>query len=83
MSPLTLTDRFEDTPMTELTLKISGMTCGHCVAAVKKALAGVDGVSVDNVAIGQATVHFDDTVVTVEQVTQAVEDDGYAVVSTS
>jgi copper chaperone len=27
-----------------LTLKIEGMTCMHCVAAVKKALAAVDGV---------------------------------------
>lgn len=67
--------------MTELTLKISGMTCGHCVAAVKKALAAVDGVTVDAVVIGQATVHYDDAVVTPAQVTQAVEDDGYAVVS--
>jgi len=25
-------------------LKIEGMTCMHCVAAVRKALAGVDGV---------------------------------------
>ncbi|MGD2075262.1 MAG: cation transporter [Gammaproteobacteria bacterium] len=25
-------------------LDISGMTCNHCVAAVRKALAGVDGV---------------------------------------
>lgn len=31
--------------MSETTrLKIQGMTCMHCVAAVKKALAGVDGV---------------------------------------
>jgi copper chaperone len=25
-------------------LKVEGMTCMHCVAAVRKALAGVDGV---------------------------------------
>jgi copper chaperone len=31
--------------MSEVTkLDISGMTCNHCVAAVRKALAGVDGV---------------------------------------
>ena len=32
------------------TLNVSGMTCGHCVMHVKKALAevpGVDGVEVD------------------------------------
>ncbi len=27
-----------------LKLKVSGMTCGHCAQAVRKALAGVPGV---------------------------------------
>lgn len=42
-----------------LTLKIEGMTCMHCVAAVKKALAAVDGVDeVVDVSLdsGSATV---------------------------
>jgi copper chaperone len=26
------------------TMKIKGMTCGHCVMAVTKALAGIDGI---------------------------------------
>jgi len=42
-----------------VTLAISGMSCGHCVAAVKSALAGVPGVAVQNVTIGSATVALD------------------------
>lgn len=31
--------------MTTLTLRIDGMTCGHCVAAVREALGAVPGVT--------------------------------------
>ncbi|MFZ5825558.1 MAG: heavy-metal-associated domain-containing protein, partial [Bacillota bacterium] len=34
-------------PMT--TLKISGMSCGHCVMGVKKALAAIPGIQVIDV----------------------------------
>ena len=37
--------------MTRTTLEIDGMTCGHCVAAVRKALQSLDGVEVEQVAI--------------------------------
>lgn len=37
-------------------IAISGMSCGHCVTAVSKALAGVAGVVVEKVGIGSATV---------------------------
>ena len=30
-----------------ITMKINGMMCPHCQAAVKKALEGIDGVSAD------------------------------------
>ena len=42
-----------------VTLAISGMSCGHCVAAVKSALDAVPGVAVQNVTIGSATVALD------------------------
>lgn len=60
--------------MTEL--KIDGMTCSHCTAAVKKALervSGVAGVEVD-LAAGRARVdgHAD-----VATLVNAVRDEGY------
>jgi copper chaperone len=43
------------------TLRVTGMTCGHCVSAVTQeleALPGVDGVSVDLVPEGESTVRL-------------------------
>ncbi|HET7358116.1 MAG TPA: heavy-metal-associated domain-containing protein [Nocardioidaceae bacterium] len=45
--------------MTTQTFPVTGMTCGHCVQAVKgelEALAGVSDVDVDLVAGGTSTV---------------------------
>ena len=63
--------------METVSLEVRGMSCGHCVAAVEKALKSVDGVDVTNVAVGKATVSLDPRVASVEKVLEAVEDAGY------
>ena len=58
-------------------LKIEGMTCGHCTAAVEKALAKVPGVSsVDEVSLerGEATVQG---TADIRTLIAAVETEGY------
>ncbi|MEY4956479.1 MAG: hypothetical protein RL409_736 [Gemmatimonadota bacterium] len=67
--------------MDKLTMQITGMTCGHCVAGVTRALKGVPGVTVDQVVIGTASVAYDPTATTPADITTAVEDEGYHVVS--
>jgi len=47
--------------MNDITLKIEGMSCQHCVMRVKKAIDSVQGVSKAEVVIGQAVVSFDET----------------------
>ncbi len=42
------------------TLAIDGMTCGHCVQAVTKALSAVPGVKVGSVAVGSAVIEASD-----------------------
>jgi copper chaperone len=64
--------------MTRTTLKIDGMSCGHCVTAVKKALLDLDGVTVENVAVGTATVQYDPAVASPEKIVEAIGDAGYA-----
>jgi len=64
--------------MTRTTLKIDGMSCGHCVASVKKALDHLDGVTVQNVAVGTATVEYNPDVSSPEKIAEAVSDAGYA-----
>lgn len=67
--------------MTDLTLSITGMTCGHCVASVAKALKGVDGVEVKDVRIGTAKVQYDESKVSPAQLAQVVTEEGYVAVA--
>ena len=69
--------------MDRITMKIDGMTCGHCVGAVTRALQGIDGVQVEQVRIGSATVAFDPAAASEDRIAQAIEDEGYAVASTA
>jgi copper chaperone len=64
--------------MKTLTLHIDGMSCGHCLNAVNKALAGLDGVEVETVTMGRAEVRFDPGVVDASRIAAAVSDAGYA-----
>ncbi len=62
-----------------LTLAITGMTCGHCVAAVKKALVAVPGVESVEVTLSppRAVVAFDPSRATVEMLVKATDEEGY------
>lgn len=63
--------------MKKMKLDVSGMSCGHCVHAVREALAAVPGVTVEDVRIGSVSVDFDETKVTVGDLVDAVADAGY------
>jgi copper chaperone CopZ len=39
-----------------VTLDIGGMRCGHCVAAVRKALQDIPGIESAQVIVGSATI---------------------------
>ena len=68
--------------MQRVSIDIQGMSCGHCVRSVDQALKGLEGVQVEQVAIGHATVSYDPATTTPERITQAVEDEGYTVTAT-
>ncbi|WP_377888020.1 copper chaperone CopZ [Alkalihalobacillus sp. R86527] len=68
--------------MENTTLTIKGMTCNHCKAAVETALTeldGVNGVEVD-VSKGKADVSYEASKVSVSDMNEAVEEQGYDVV---
>jgi copper chaperone len=58
------------------TVRVSGMTCAHCVRAVFTSLAGVKGIDRADVSIGQAVIEHDGTV-TPEQIRDAIAVAGY------
>jgi copper chaperone len=66
--------------MERLTMKIDGMSCGHCVRSVDSALKQLAGVTVEQVTVGQAVVSYDPAATSTAQIEQAVADEGYAVV---
>lgn len=63
------------------TVEIGGMSCGHCLMAVRNALEALEGVTVDEVKLGKATVSVDDAIVTSDAVAEAVRDAGYDVLA--
>lgn len=63
--------------MTSMTLHISGMSCGHCLNAVKNALSAAPGVQLRSVQMGRAEVDYDPAVTSPEQVATIVADAGY------
>lgn len=65
--------------MERVTLAITGMTCGHCVAAVRKALAAVPGVGEVEVTLSppRAVVSLDPSSTTMDMLTKATAEEGY------
>lgn len=63
--------------MTALSLNISGMSCNHCVMHVQKALRALDGVEVEQVLVGSASLQFDPAKRSVDDILEAVREAGY------
>lgn len=65
--------------MATTTLKIDGMTCGHCVQAVTQALKGTDGVHNAQVDLqaGRAQVEYEESQTNPGDLAAVVTDEGY------
>ncbi|OGU71268.1 MAG: hypothetical protein A2V93_01410 [Ignavibacteria bacterium RBG_16_34_14] len=59
-------------------IKIEGMSCGHCVMAVRKELMRLP-LMIKDVSIGSAEVEYDETKVTSEEIKKAINNAGYSV----
>ena len=65
--------------MTEVTIKVAGMSCGGCVRNVTGVLKALSGVNLAEVSLeeGEARVAFDPALVSVEQLCDAIEAAGF------
>jgi copper chaperone len=63
--------------MKNVNFEVAGMSCGHCVHAVREAAASVDGVTVESIRIGAVAVALDESKATIGQVVDAIADAGY------
>ena len=62
-------------------INIEGMSCNHCVMAVRKELSKISDLTVSSVEIGKAEGTRDVSKVTDQQLSLAVQDAGYSVIS--
>jgi copper chaperone CopZ len=58
---------------------IEGMSCGHCVMAVKKELSKVEHLIVEDVQIGKAIVTFDESKINENTIIAAIDEAGFSV----
>jgi copper chaperone len=65
--------------MSEVTIKIEGMSCGGCVRNISRALEALPGVTGAEVSLEQAcaVVQYDPAATEVSAIRQAVEDAGF------
>jgi len=67
--------------MENVTLNVSGMSCGHCVSSIEGSvgkLAGVNEVKV-HLESGKVDVAFDQEKLTLSKIKETIDDQGYDV----
>jgi len=63
----------------ETAITIGGMSCGHCVKRVKKALEALAGISKADVTIGKAVISYDEAKLSENEINKAIENAGYQI----
>ncbi|GAB6441919.1 MULTISPECIES: copper chaperone CopZ [Bacillus] len=67
--------------MEQLTLKVEGMSCGHCVNSIESSVKELNGVEKVKVQLAEGTVEvtIDSSAVTLKDIVAVIEDQGYDV----
>lgn len=65
--------------MTNVVLKVSGMSCNHCVNSIEGALKVIGAEGKVDLGDGTVAVAFDENKLTLDAVKEAIEDQGYDV----
>jgi copper chaperone len=68
--------------MEKVILEVNGMSCEHCVKAIKNSLSEIDGIEKVDISLeeGTVTVEYDSSKVEIENIKNIIEDAGYEVV---
>ena len=66
--------------MQNVTLKVEGMSCNHCVNSIEGTLKNVGAQAKVDLASKQVSVEYDENTLTLETIKEAIEEQGYDVV---
>jgi copper chaperone CopZ len=61
-------------------IELGGMSCGHCVDRVKRALQRTAGVEMLDLKVGSAHIAYDPAAVSREEIDEAIEEEGFRVI---
>jgi len=66
--------------VTQVTLKVKGMTCASCVRRVETGLKKIDGVIEANVNLSteKVTINYDETIIKVNEIINSIDEMGYS-----
>ncbi|NHN33391.1 copper ion binding protein [Paenibacillus agricola] len=65
--------------MQHITLKVEGMTCGHCVSSVEGAVKNVGATGKVDLSAKTVQIQFDEGKLSLDKIKEAIEDQGYDV----
>jgi copper chaperone len=65
--------------MSNVTLKVSGMSCNHCVNSVEGALKTIGASGKVDLTSGAVAIEYDENKLSLDTIKQAIEDQGYDV----
>jgi copper chaperone len=66
--------------MVKETIKISGMTCNHCIKSVEDAIKTLP-VAKFKVAMNSLEVEFEEMAITESRIVETIEEEGYKVIN--
>lgn len=66
--------------MSNVTLKVEGMSCGHCASSIEGALKQLGAAGKVDLAAKTVAVSFEESRLTLAQIKEAIEEQGYDVV---
>ncbi|MDF2658258.1 MAG: CopZ [Paenibacillus sp.] len=66
--------------MQNVTLKVEGMSCNHCVNSIEGAMKTIGATAKVDLAGKSVTVQFDESKLSLDTVKATIEDQGYDVV---
>jgi len=66
--------------MQNVTLKVEGMSCNHCVNSIEGAMKTIGATAKVDLAGKSVTVQFDESKLSLDTVKATIEDQGYDIV---